>query len=435
MTKIKTCRPGERGQTIILIAISLISLLAIAALAIDVVTLYVARTEIQLAADAAALAGAKAVADSGFTSLPATDPNYPAAQILATGMANNAIYTVLQQNLVAGSQPTCNNCPLPRIVPPSQGDVPITVTLTSTPPTFFARIWGRSAATIGASATAEAYNPANNSPYTPIAPTNVKPWLIANGDPTVSVATQLVNTTTWTVDSAIIGQTFDLTADCGTGPSCWPLGVNGHNPPQANYSLTGNPNVEYLPATFTASSSSVCPTGCGSGSTVECADATNYAYLSGAPQLNWDNSVYPGGAGGPTAVGTECLIGSGGAGAGSQDTLVNGGPWPNAPFQITAGNGVQSGKVVTTSNSIVTIPIIDTPPGVPLTAGGPVTIDGYLQAFINGVEPGFQAGSNPGDLNITVLNIIGCSSSPGAGPAVVGGQGTSPIAVRLITPP
>jgi len=68
-------RRGERGQTIVLVAISIVSLLAMAALAIDVVTLYVARTEIQRAADAAALAGAKGIADSGITTLPTSDLN------------------------------------------------------------------------------------------------------------------------------------------------------------------------------------------------------------------------------------------------------------------------------------------------------------------------------------------------------------------------
>jgi uncharacterized membrane protein len=58
--KLNYRRSGERGQTIILVAVSLVSLLAMAALAIDVVTLYVARSEMQRAADAAAIAGAKA---------------------------------------------------------------------------------------------------------------------------------------------------------------------------------------------------------------------------------------------------------------------------------------------------------------------------------------------------------------------------------------
>src|ERR1700733_12243833 len=81
----------EHGQTIILVAVSLVSLLAMAALAIDVVTLYVASSQIQRAADAAALAGAKAIADSGFTTLPSADPNYAAAQLLAQNMATTAV--------------------------------------------------------------------------------------------------------------------------------------------------------------------------------------------------------------------------------------------------------------------------------------------------------------------------------------------------------
>jgi uncharacterized membrane protein len=85
-----------------LVAISIVSLLAMAALAIDVVTLYVARTEAQRAADAAALAGAKAMADSGITTLPSGDPSCNDAQNLAQQMASAAINKVLPSNLVAG---------------------------------------------------------------------------------------------------------------------------------------------------------------------------------------------------------------------------------------------------------------------------------------------------------------------------------------------
>src|SRR5208337_149801 len=93
-------RRSERGQTIVLVAISIVSLLAMAALAIDVVTLYVARSEIQRAADAAALAGAKAMADSGVTSIPTTDPHYTdnSAQSLASAMATTAITAVVQNS-------------------------------------------------------------------------------------------------------------------------------------------------------------------------------------------------------------------------------------------------------------------------------------------------------------------------------------------------
>src|SRR5579863_2350394 len=88
-------RHHEQGQTILLVAISLVSLLAMAALAIDVVTLYVAKSEIQRAADAVALAGAKAIADSGVTSVQIGDPSLTAAETLAGTMSSAAITAAL----------------------------------------------------------------------------------------------------------------------------------------------------------------------------------------------------------------------------------------------------------------------------------------------------------------------------------------------------
>jgi uncharacterized membrane protein len=67
-------RSSERGVTMIIIALAMVSLLAMAALAIDVTTLYVAQGEAQNAADAAALAGAKMFVTSGFTSVQAGAP-------------------------------------------------------------------------------------------------------------------------------------------------------------------------------------------------------------------------------------------------------------------------------------------------------------------------------------------------------------------------
>jgi hypothetical protein len=57
-----------------------------------------------------------------------------------------------------------------------------------------------------------------------------------------------------------------------------------------------------------------------------------------------------------------------------------------------------------------------------------VTIVGFLQVFINGVD-------EYGDVNVTVLNVAGCSN--GAGSAVSSNPvtGSSPVPVRLITPP
>src|SRR6266571_5693818 len=70
----KSSRKGERGVTIFIVAVAMVSLLAMAVLAIDIVTLYVASGQAQQAADAAALAGAAAFSSSGFTSAPTIVP-------------------------------------------------------------------------------------------------------------------------------------------------------------------------------------------------------------------------------------------------------------------------------------------------------------------------------------------------------------------------
>ena len=222
-------RRGERGQTIILVAISIVSLLAMAALAIDVVSLYVARSEIQRAADAAALVGAKAIADSGVTSLPPGDANTPAAKTLALSMATSAINALLTAspalNQVAGSPPVLI-AGTPTIVYNDPGgnnltnNPIITVTLQRTGlPTFFAHVFGQTAITAGATAVAEAYNPANMQNFTPITPKCVKPWLVANSDPTKpgTPPPQFIDPATGLVEADPIGETFYLVPDCGTG--------------------------------------------------------------------------------------------------------------------------------------------------------------------------------------------------------------------------
>src|SRR5712692_3222384 len=127
----------EQGQTIVLVALALVTLLAMAALAIDVVTLYVARSEMQRAADAAALAGAKAFVDSGVT----TDPTNTNLQTLAQDMANATINSIVLQNKIAGVAPVLAAAPTFNFS--NLGDPQVTVTLQRTDlPTFFARIWG-----------------------------------------------------------------------------------------------------------------------------------------------------------------------------------------------------------------------------------------------------------------------------------------------------
>jgi hypothetical protein len=437
-------RHHERGQTIILVAISLVSLLAMAALAIDIVTLYAARSEMQRAADAAALAGAKAVADSGITTLLLTDPNFTTVQTWATTAATNQVNGVLQNNLIAGQAPTLVSDP---ITWTRQGNPYITVTLNSSNlPSFFSKIWGGTGTVVAATATAEAYNPGNVQNFVPISPKVVKPWLVANADPN-NGGTPFINPATGAVQSGKPGDPFSLTSDCNVNasPQCAsaikPL---NHNPPGMNNS-GGQIAVEYVPALVTAPSSpnpNVCSTVC-TGTTnyeqsIECSDVTtSYKVLScggGTTNLQWDNTVNPGGLTGQSALGAECLINASTHGLNKGQDKLDPTPWPDNPMTIRAESNLflQNGHFVTTSSSIVTIPIVDTTGPIPAT-GGNVTIDGYLQAFIDEVH----GGAHPGDIQVHVLNIVGCSNNStnvGVAP-VVGASGSSPVPVRLITPP
>src|SRR5690349_8332828 len=170
----------------LLVAASLVVLLGMAALAIDVVTLYVARTEAQRAADAGALAGARAFVISGFTSgqlgLPSsgTVQNLVCANSGSGGpVANLQATAAAAQNLVSGqaAQVTAIACNFSQ---PENPQITVTVQRTGLP-TFFARIWGRRGSTVTASATGEAVNTSGTT--MPVHLTSVKPWLIPNCNP------------------------------------------------------------------------------------------------------------------------------------------------------------------------------------------------------------------------------------------------------------
>ncbi len=183
----------------------------------------------------------------------------------------------------------------------------------------------------------------------------------------------------------------------------------------------------------------ICPTALGSSAyedAILCADyATTYTFTNSpygcGLSANWDATTNPGqnGINSPSAQGTEALINQ----SAGQDVITYTSPL-SAPFVITAGpwNLLYSPLPVSTSNSIVTIPIIT--PTSPYS-GVTVTVVGFMQAFINLVQQGTVNPQFAGDINITVLNIAGCAGTSNGNPPVVGGSGTSPVPVRLIAPP
>jgi len=104
------------------------------------------------------------------------------------------------------------------------------------------------------------------------------------------------------------------------------------------------------------------------------------------------------------------------------------------PFQIFPGTnnplakaGLAGTTPITSSPSIVSLPIYDSTNTIGGTGTSPVTIVGFLQVFINWVD-------QYGNVKVTVLNVAGCSNGSGQ-PVGTAVAGSSPVPVRLITPP
>src|SRR5262245_60047807 len=176
-------RNSQQGMTLVVVAIALVMLLGIAALAIDLTSLYVARDEVQRTADAAALAGAGKFAEpGGYLAAGATDV---ASQSAAQTVARQQAIAVAGQNIVAGGAAVLApaNVSFSFTTPRNPR---VTVTLTKAAPTFFARIFGITSVNVGATATAEAVG---GSPAT-TKTVCLKPWLLPNCNPT---STTLLN--------------------------------------------------------------------------------------------------------------------------------------------------------------------------------------------------------------------------------------------------
>jgi hypothetical protein len=480
-------RPGERGVTMALVAAAMVAIMAMAALSIDAVTLYLANAEAQRSADSAALAAARVISLSGITGTASTATQGTYWQQIcggATSLATETAQAVAAQNPVGGavaSPPTvtysigtgtpnadCSTLGAGFAINPL---VQVKVQRTGLP-TFFARIWGKTGSSVSATAAAEAFNASNSASLiangiVPVQPRCVKPWIIPNLDPLSPqpvanknpppatlycsengppACNPLVDLTTGSIQNpgvstggsganGVIGETFWLVLDCthNKQASCTLRGAAIQ--PKANYnsgatSVELPPNVLYAPGQVGTTVTAI--PGCTQGDAYEeaiegCDAPTNYqcgAQLANAVDLsrNPDTS-------GATTNGVQCLTAQGN-GSG-QDTINTG----SYPFQIQAGDQnplvtsglLSQGNTITSSNSIVSLPIYDN--GAVTIASGttkPVTFVGFLQVFINSAD-------QYGNVNVTVLNVAGCGNgnNPTLGPV----SGSSPVPVRLITPP
>jgi hypothetical protein len=484
----------ERGVTLALVAVSIFSIIAMAALSIDVGTLYQASAEAQRAADAAALAGVRIVSMSGLTGDPtngATSGTVSWGEVCggSGSPATKAAIAEAQQNTVGGTQllaasisvtysaasggvssgtADCSGAGLGFGVNPV-----VTVKVTqSSLSTYFSRIWGRTGSSVSATASAEAFNPSNSDGYSPngvvpVQPRCVKPWIVPNYDPLYPTppnsppnycsmgpnpnCNPLVALSDGTIQNpgiladgkGIIGETFWLVADCLHNQSNCVL--NG-TAPRANvlsaqhFRVSGPPNLEYLPGQTSFQSVAVPSGRACSGVDGNYAEAIagcdqSTKYQCGVQNMNRvDLSENPRRSG-DTMNGVQCLINSQNGTTGQDVLQLNTAtpPHPIYPFQIEIGSGnplrgaagVGSTDLITSSTSIVSLPIYDSTavtsfPGTTTS----VTIIGFLQVFINYLD-------NSGNVNVTVMNVAGCGNAA-TGTALTG---TSPVPVRLITPP
>src|ERR1700726_3696026 len=102
-------RHWERGITMVLVAMGMVALIAMAALSIDVVTLYVVREEAQRAADAGALAAARVISISGVTGTAGSDNDASSWSKICGGDTSIASLTAkaaAQENSVGGTAAT-----------------------------------------------------------------------------------------------------------------------------------------------------------------------------------------------------------------------------------------------------------------------------------------------------------------------------------------
>lgn len=424
----------QAGTTLAFVAVALVALLGTMVFALDLGMLYVGRNEAQRAADAAALAGATAFQTTLCTTTPAGcqagGPQEPAAIRLALAAAvHNAVLG--QPAVVDCPQYTSGNGSCPGIIfsYPTPQEPQITVTVRrSGIPTFFARIFGTTTASVAASARAEAYNPTGGT-----APTNqscVRPFLVPNCDPNHPVSSAGNSPCPQMANGLYPGRFINP----GSNPPSTAT-IQPNVPGEQLYLHFGNgpadstvPSQWYMLAFGTSQS----------GSNLR-------SYIVQCYPLSCGDQVqtYNGKSVGPVDQGTEALINANGASPGcpsncnfnqGQDTIEwKTDPWGD-PYTIHAGANnplvtaglARSGDPIApqSSPSVITVAVYD---GQALTPGGsPVQVVGWMQLFVQGFS---HQGQYDG-VEAVILNVSLCGPG-GSGPGITG-SGGSTVPIRLI---
>ena len=421
-------KPGrclnDSGSTLYIVAASMVFILATCGLAVDLVALYTARSEAQRAADAAALAGATMFVSSGCTGGASNAPCTGAGSVVQAAAMSQA-EAVGNTNLVGGQSPSIvdANISFPTDTTTNQGNPRISVNVRQTIPTFFMKIFGINSESVSASATAEAYNPsgAGGGPPT-VCEGCLKPIIVPNCDPYHASP----------ANSACPGEGYFINtnanysiANPGIASAGGVIGEEwtlSSNPPGS----CGDVNAcsQYYEVTLTGSAYDTDITSC-NPLLATCGDQLLTLTPEADGSAPWRSLIHQGTPSDCTAVPP----------ASGQDTIGQNSGGTVPPYVVTGGssnpNALLQGKIITSSDSIVTVPLYA---GGTLNAGtDKATIVGFMQLFI---EYACHSASGSDNLRSMILNLTGCANNPGGcsnGSAVSGG-GASTIPVRLVQP-
>ncbi len=341
------------------------------------------------------------MASPGFTSQSASPATADVCQNGGPSLAaaNAVAGAVATQNQVAGQNVSAGNVAI-TCNTATAGNPQITVSVQRTNiPTFFARIWGRTASSVSATSTAEAYNP--SGAVVPISVSGVKPWLVPNCDPAHAGPTgnpncpgfaYLIDPTSGSIENtgatSLVGKTVALTHVAGgTKPQAY-----AGPPYRLDYyriNLPINPPQPLCPST------SLVPTCAQVGSddyldNIACSSTSQFSCGQTIGLGQTVTVLSAGGFGVKTNEGTQCLIHAGGAGL-NQDQDVFTPSGGASPVRIDGGDNnpnpaLQGVQNISRSDSVVTVPIFQGGVGGDLCPGGACnqtgTIVGFLQLGI-----------------------------------------------------
>ena len=436
-------RNRQAGVTLYIVAGLLVIVLAVSALAIDLVSFYVGRNEAQRAADAGALAGAQLFAVQGCTNgtggCVAGGPQEALARTQAVTMAS--------QNPVFGQAPSSGTVTTTFSYPtPMEPQITCTVHRDSASgnaiPTMFAKVFGVTTVDVSASATAEAFNPSGSN--VSVGTQCLKPFLVPNCDPSHLVAgtSPVANTACPTASNVACTSAstncqsyfFYPAGAVNPGAIVNPGNYNASNP--AAGGVVGAPwalHTQAVPSQwyllgYTGNSG-----------------AQLRAFLSScAPSIIACHATLNTAVGqkvGPTDQGVNAFINANGDGLNQgQDSICSPTSSPacaTPPFPITGGaNNPNPNLVGQTffgggSPSLASVAVFSGLDinGQPLQPGGStVTVLGYMTMFFT------QANhtGNDDEIDGVILSIGGCGTTNNSGGPPIISTGGSPIPIRLI---